>query len=121
MYDFYDRLMKGESAEDIAKSVSDELNKAQKKKEEAEKAKVADQAKQAKAAEVVKVLNEYLATYHPDLQSKLTADDFIKTMEATAKVNQFFDKSFDSLGKAKDKTIKSVDDLIDDFLTKMGW
>ena len=26
MYDFYDRLMKGESAEDIAKSVSDELN-----------------------------------------------------------------------------------------------
>ena len=101
MYDFYDRLMKGESAEDIAK--------------------VADQAKQAKAAEVVKALNEYLATYHPDLQSKLTADDFIKTMEATAKVNQLFDKSFDSLGKAKDKTIKSVDDLIDDFLTKMGW
>ena len=121
MYDFYDRLMKGESAEDIAKSVSDELNKAQKKKEEAEKAKVADQAKQAKAAEVIKVLNEYLATYHPNLQSKLTVDDFIKTMEATAKVNQFFDKSFDSLEKTKDKTIKSVDDLIDDFLTKMGW
>ena len=116
MYDFYDRLMKGESAEDIAKSVSDELNKAQKKKEEAEKAKVADQAKQAKAAVVVKA-----ATYHPDLKSKLTADDFIKTMEATSKVNQFFDKSFDSLGKAKDKTVKSVDDLIDDFLTKMGW
>ena len=121
MYDFYDRLMNGESAEDIAKSITDELNKAQKKKEEAEKAKVADQAKQAKAAEVIKALNEYLATYHPDLQSKLTADDFIKTMEATSKVNQFFDKSFDSLGKAKDKTVKSVDDLIDDFLTKMGW
>ena len=121
MYDFYDRLMKGESAEDIAKSVSDELNKAQKKKEEAEKAKVADQAKQAKAAEVIKVLNEYLATYHPDLKSKLTTDDFIKTMDATAKVSQFFDKSFDSLEKTKDKTIKSVDDLIDDFLTKMGW
>ena len=121
MDDFYDRLMNGESAEDIAKSITDELNKAQKKKEEAEKAKVADQAKQAKAAEVVKALNEYLAVYHPDLKSKLTADDFIKTMEATAKVNQFFDKSFDSLEKTKDKTIKSVDDLIDDFLTKMGW
>lgn len=121
MYDFYDRLMKGESAEDIAKSVSDELNKAQKKKEEAEKAKVADQAKQAKAAEVIKALNEYLTTYHPDLQSKLTADDFIKTMEATAKVSQFFDKSFDSLEKTKNKTVKSVDDLIDDFLIKMGW
>ena len=72
MYDFYDRLMKGESAEDIAKSITDELNKAQKKKEEAEKVK-------------------------------------------------FFDKTLDSLEKTKDKTNKSVDDLIDDFLTKMGW
>ena len=32
MYDFYDRLMKGESAEDIAKSITDELNKAQAKR-----------------------------------------------------------------------------------------
>lgn len=121
MYDFYDRLMKGESAEDIAKSITDELNKAQKKKEEAEKAKVADQAKQAKAAEVVKVLNEYLATYHPGIKSQMSVDDFIKTMEATAKTSQFIDKAFDTLEKTKDKTSKSVDDLIDDFLTKMGW
>lgn len=121
MYDFYDRLMKGESAEAIAKSITDELNKAQKQKEEAEKAKQADNAKRAKAEEVVKVLNEYLALYHPTIKSKMTVDDFIKTMEATAKASQLIDKTFDSLEKAKDKGNKSVDDLIDDFLTKMGW
>ena len=121
MYDFYDRLMKGESAEDIAKSITDELNKAQKQKEEAEKAKQADKAKRAKAEEVTKALNEYLALYHPTLKSKMSADDFIKTMEATAKASQLIDKTFDSLEKAKDKGTKSVDDLIDDFLAKMGW
>ena len=121
MYDFYDRLMKGESAEAIAKSITDELNKAQKQKEEAEKAKQADKAKRAKAEEVVKVLNEYLALYHPTIKSKMTVDDFIKTMEATAKASQLIDKTFDSLEKAKDKGTKSVGDLIDDFLTKMGW
>lgn len=121
MYDFYDRLMKGESAEDIAKSITEELNKAQKQKEEAEKAKQADKAKRAKAEEVTKALNEYLALYHPTLKSKMSADDFIKTMEATAKASQVFDKAFDSLEKAKDKGTKSVDDLIDDFLAKMGW
>ena len=123
MYDFYDRLMKGESAEDIAKSITDELNKAQKQKEEAVKAKQADNAKRAKAEEVVKVLNEYLALYHPTIKSKMSVDDFIKTMEATAKASQLIDKTFDSLekAKAKDKGSKSVDDLIDDFLTKMGW
>lgn len=121
MYDFYDRLMKGESAEDIAKSITEELNKAQKQKEEAEKAKQADKAKRAKAEEVTKALNEYLALYHPTLKSKMTVDDFIKTMEATAKASQVFDKAFDSLEKAKDKGTKSVDDLIDDFLAKMGW
>ena len=121
MYDFYDRLMKGESAEDIAKSITDELNKAQKQKEEAEKAKQADKAKRAKAEEVTKVLNEYLALYHPIIKSKMSVDDFIKTMEATAKASQLIDKTFDSLEKAKDKGTKSVDDLIDDFLTKMGW
>ena len=113
--------MKGESAEDIAKSITDELNKAQKQKEEAEKAKQADKAKRAKAEEVTKALNEYLALYHPTLKSKMSADDFIKTMEATAKASQVFDKAFDSLEKAKDKGTKSVDDLIDDFLAKMGW
>ena len=121
MYDFYDRLMKGESAEDIAKSITDELNKAQKQKEEAEKAKQADKAKRAKAEEVTKALNEYLALYHPTLNSKMSVDDFIKTMEATAKASQVFDKAFNNLEKAKDKGTKSVDDLIDDFLTKMGW
>ncbi len=121
MYDFYDRLMKGESAEDIAKSITEELNKAQKQKEEAEKAKQADKAKRAKAEEVTKALNEYLALYHPTLKSKMTVDDFIKTMEATAKASQVFDKAFDSLEKAKGKGTKSVDDLIDDFLAKMGW
>lgn len=121
MYDFYDRLMKGESAEDIAKSITEELNKAQKQKEEAEKVKQADKAKRAKAEEVTKALNEYLALYHPTLKSKLSVDDFIKTMEATAKASQVFDKAFDSLEKAKDKGTKSVDDLIDDFLAKMGW
>lgn len=121
MYDFYDRLMKGESAEDIAKSITDELNKAQKQKEEAEKAKQADKAKRAKAEEVTKALNEYLALYHPTLKSKLSVDDFIKTMEATAKASQLIDKTLDNFEKAKDKGTKSVDDLIDDFLAKMGW
>lgn len=121
MYDFYDRLMKGESAEAIAKSITDELNKAQKQKEEAEKAKQADKAKRVKAEEVVKVLNEYLALYYPTIKSKMSVDDFIKTMEATAKASQLIDKTFDSFEKAKDKGSKSVDDLIDDFLIKMGW
>ena len=47
MYDFYDRLMKGESAEDIAKSITEELNKAQTKRDEELKAKAAESKRES--------------------------------------------------------------------------
>ena len=56
MYDFYDRLMKGESAEDIAKSITDELNKAQAKREEELKAQ-AEKSKREQTKAAVTMLS----------------------------------------------------------------
>ena len=91
MYDFYDRLMKGESAEDIAKSITDELNKAQAKREEelkaqAEKSK-REQTKAADAdaicASLVKFAKDY---YGCDITVK--PEDLMKIFDMADKIGR---------------------------------
>ena len=102
MYDFYDRLMKGESAEDIAKSITDELNKAQAKREEelkaqAEKSK-REQTKAADAdaicASLVKFAKDY---YGCDITIK--PEDLMKIFDMADKIG----RAFDDLGKTIEK------------------
>lgn len=131
MYDFYDRLMKGESAEDIAKSITDELNKAQAKREEelkaqAEKSK-REQTKAADAdaicASLVKFAKDY---YGCDITIK--PEDLMKIFDMADKIG----RAFDDLGKAIEKPTEKVktkvykidgsaDEIIDKFLNLMGW
>lgn len=124
MYDFYERLMNGENAEDIAKSITEELNKAQQKKDEADKLlKTKEQQKEAAEA-VAEAINNYLKTYHPKIKATITVDDFIKTMETAEKTALAFDTIMDGFDagkeKVKDKT-NNLDAVIDNFLKKMGW
>ena len=131
MYDFYDRLMKGESAEDIAKSITDELNKAQAKREEelkaqAEKSKreqtmVADA--ESICASLVKFAKDY---YGCDITIK--PEDLMKIFDMADKIG----RAFDDLGKTIEKPTEKVktkvykidgsaDEIIDKFLNLMGW
>ena len=131
MYDFYDRLMKGESAEDIAKSITDELNKAQAKREEelkaqAEKSK-REQTKTADADAICASLVKFAKDYY-DCDITIKPEDLMKIFDMADKIG----RAFDDLGKAiekpadkvKTKVYKidgSADEIIDKFLNLMGW
>lgn len=131
MYDFYDRLMKGESAEDIAKSITEELNKAQTKRDEELKAKAAEskreQTRLADAevicANLVKFAKEY---YGYDIEVK--PEDLVKVFDTADKIGRAFNDlgaaAEKSADKAKTKVYKvtgSADEVIDKFLDMMGW
>lgn len=131
MYDFYDRLMKGESAEDIAKSITEELNKAQSKRDEELKAKAAEskreQTRLADAevicAGLVKFAKEY---YGYDIEVK--PEDLVKVFDTADKIGRAFNDlgaaAEKSADKAKTKVYKvtgSADEVIDKFLDMMGW
>lgn len=131
MYDFYDRLMKGESAEDIAKSITEELNKAQSKRDEELKAKAAEskreQTRLADAevicANLVKFAKEY---YGYDIEVK--PEDLVKVFDTADKIGRAFNDlgaaAEKSADKAKTKVYKvtgSADEVIDKFLDMMGW
>lgn len=131
MYDFYDRLMKGESAEDIAKSITEELNKAQSKRDEELKAKAEaskrDQTRLADAevicANLVKFAKDY---YGYDIEVK--PEDLVKVFDMADKIGRAFNDlgaaAEKSADKAKTKVYKvtgSADEVIDKFLDMMGW
>lgn len=131
MYDFYDRLMKGESAEDIAKSITEELNKAQAKREEelkvqAEKSK-REQTKAADAEAICASLVKFAKDYY-DCDIKVKSEDLMKIFDMADKIG----RAFDDLGKAIEKPTEKVktkvyningsaDEIIDKFLDLMGW
>lgn len=131
MYDFYDRLMKGESAEDIAKSITEELNKAQTKRDEELKAKAAESKReQTKLADaeaictgLVKFAKEY---YGYDIEVK--PEDLMKVFDMADKIG----RAIEDLGKTVEKPAEKVkakvykvngsaDEVIDKFLNLMGW
>ena len=131
MYDFYDRLMKGESAEDIAKSITDELNKAQAKREEelkaqAEKSK-REQTKTADADAICASLVKFAKDYY-DCDITIKSEDLMKIFDMADKIG----RAFDDLGKTIEKPTEKVktkvykidgsaDEIIDKFLNLMGW
>ena len=131
MYDFYDRLMKGESAEDIAKSITEELNKAQSKRDEELKAKAAESKReqtrladaQVICANLVKFAKDY---YGYDIEVK--PEDLVKVFDTADKIGRAFNDlgatAEKSADKAKTKVYKvtgSADEVIDKFLDMMGW
>lgn len=131
MYDFYDRLMKGESAEDIAKSITEELNKAQTKRDEELKAKAEkskrEQTKLADAEVICKSLVKFAKDYYGyDIEVK--PEDLVKVFDTADKIGRAFNDlgaaAEKSADKAKTKVYKvtgSADEVIDKFLDMMGW
>lgn len=131
MYDFYDRLMKGESAEDIAKSITEELNKAQSKREEALKARAEatkrDQTMSADAEAICTGLVKFAKEYYGyDIEVK--PEDLVKVFDMADKIGRAFNDlgaaAEKSADKAKTKVYKvtgSADEVIDKFLDMMGW
>ena len=131
MYDFYDRLMKGESAEDIAKSITEELNKAQSKREEVLKARAEatkrDQTMMADAEAICTGLVKFAKEYYGyDIEVK--PEDLVKVFDTADKIGRAFNDlgaaAEKSADKAKTKVYKvtgSADEVIDKFLDMMGW
>lgn len=131
MYDFYDRLMKGESAEDIAKSITEELNKAQVKRTEELKAKAAEskreQTKLADAEAICAGLMKFAKDYYGyDIEVK--TEDLMKVFDMADKIG----RAIEDLGKTVEKPAEKVkakvykvngsaDEVIDKFLNLMGW
>ena len=123
--------MKGESAEDIAKSITEELNKAQSKRDEELKAKAAEskreQTRLADAevicANLVKFAKDY---YGYDIEVK--PEYLVKVFDTADKIGRAFNDlgaaAEKSADKAKTKVYKvtgSADEVIDKFLDMMGW
>lgn len=131
MYDFYDRLMKGESTEDIAKSITEELNKAQSKREEVLKARAEatkrDQTMTADAEAICTGLVKFAKEYYGyDIEVK--PEDLVKVFDMADKIGRAFNDlgatAEKSADKAKTKVYKvtgSADEAIDKFLDMMGW
>lgn len=131
MYDFYDRLMKGESAEDIAKSITEELNKAQSKREEVLKARAEatkrDQTMMADAEAICTGLVKFAKEYYGyDIEVK--PEDLVKVFDMADKIGRAFNDlgaaAEKSADKAKTKVYKvtgSADEVIDKFLSMMEW
>ena len=131
MYDFYDRLMKGESAEDIAKSITEELNKAQSKRDEELKARAEatkrDQTMMADAEAICTGLVKFAKEYYGyDIEVK--PEDLVKVFDTADKIGRAFNDlgaaAEKSADKAKTKVYKvtgSADEVIDKFLDMMGW
>lgn len=131
MYDFYDRLMKGESAEDIAKSITDELNKAQAQKEEVLKARAEaskrDQTMVADAEAICAGLMKFAKDYYGyDIEVK--TEDLMKVFDIADKIG----RAIEDFGKTVEKPVEKVkakvykvngsaDEVIDKFLNLMGW
>lgn len=131
MYDFYDRLMKGESAEDIAKSITDELNKAQAQKEEVLKARAEaskrDQTMAADAEAICAGLMKFAKDYY-DYDIEVKPKDLMKIFDMADKIG----RAIEDLGKTVEKPAEKVkakvykvngfaDEVIDKFLNLMGW
>ena len=131
MYDFYDRLMKGESAEDIAKSITDELNKAQAQKEEVLKARAEaskrDQAMTADAEAICTSLMKFAKDYYGyDIEVK--TEDLMKVFDMADKIGRAIEDLGKTVEKPTDKVKTKVyningsaDEIIDKFLNLMGW
>lgn len=128
MYDFYDRLMKGESAEDIAKSITEELNRAQAKRDEEQAEKLKrDQTMKADAEVICQSLMKFAKDYYGYV-IEVKPEDLLKVFDVADKVGRAFDdlgKTVEkSADKAKTKVYKftgSADEVIDKFLDLMGW
>lgn len=131
MYDFYNRLMKGESAEDIAKSITEELNKAQSQREEVLKARAEaskrDQTMKADAEAICTGLVKFAKDYYGyDIEVK--PEDLMKVFDMADKIGRAIEDlgktAEKSADKAKTKVYKvtgSTDEVIDKFLDMMGW
>lgn len=131
MYDFYDRLMKGESAEDIAKSITDELNKAQAKREEELRAQAKkskrEQTEAADADAICASLVKFVKDYH-GCDIKIKPEDLMKICDMADKIGRAFDDLDKAIEKPADKVKTKVykingsaDKIIDKFLDLMGW
>lgn len=131
MYDFYDRLMKGESAEDIAKSITEELNKAQAQKEEVLKARAEaakrDQTMAADAQAICTSLVKFAKDYYGyDITVK--PEDLMKIFDMADKIGRAIEDLGKTVEKPADKVKTKVykingsaDEIIDKFLDLMGW
>lgn len=131
MYDFYDRLMKGESAEDIAKSITEELNKAQAQKEEVLKARAEaakrDQTMAADAQVICTSLVKFAKDYYGyDITVK--PEDLMKIFDMADKIGRAIEDLGKTVEKPADKVKTKVykingsaDEIIDKFLDLMGW
>lgn len=131
MYDFYDRLMKGESAEDIAKSITEELNKAQAQKEEVLKARAEaakrDQTMAADAEAICASLVKFAKDYYGyDITVK--PEDLMKIFDMADKIGRAIEDLGKTVEKPADKVKTKVykingsaDEVINKFLDLMGW
>lgn len=123
--------MKGESAEDIAKSITEELNKAQSQREEVLKARAEaskrDQTMAADAKAICTGLMKFAKDYYGyDIEVK--PEDLMKVFDMADKIGRAIEDLSKTVEKPAEKVKAKVykvngsaDEVIDKFLNMMGW
>lgn len=116
--DIYKMMREGKSAEDIAKTFSDNLNKAQAqmKADEEEKAKAEKKktALRGRAAVLADAFNDYVTLrFGDDVDINLTADEVIETLDDVFASTEKIRSITDTLAKNKDSIVSMIENFFD--------
>ena len=106
MFDIYEALRSGKSAEDIANEFVNELNSSIQKVEAEKKAEAAAATKEKDATAVADHLNNFIKVYYPEKALTFTGKDIIALIEASVFLND---------ATAEITKSSSVDEAVDKF------
>ena len=105
MYNIYDALKSGQTADEIAKAFTDELNAAiQKQSAEEAAAKAMETRKTDRADEIAALINDFMNDYYPGLMKDATieGEDVITMLESLVELDNKLGKLAQTLFSAFD-------------------
>ena len=107
MNDFYTRLMNGETPEEIAASMTKDLNEAIAKVEKDKK----DAGRRNAVAKIVSAVVEYIDNYMPDLRGEVDTEELVDDLFAGLEAINATFTTLKKLNDTRPENLPFVDDL----------
>ena len=122
--DIFARLQNGENIETIANELTAALNEANKKYMEIQKQEEEAKRTAAKAADLQAILNalyDWTVKYYAETEGKFNRLSAEEVLEIVDEVEDFLNILNTVPKKKETEPVKTVDDVINDFLKAMKW